>query len=164
MMSKVLLDGFNEQIKHELASAYLYLAMSAYCESVNLPGCARWLRVQWDEELSHGLRLLDHIVDRGGRAVLQGIERPPVEYSSVHDVFQQVLAHEQKVSALIHQLYSLAVKENDYAAQVELQWFVKEQVEEEKAAGGINAQLSRIGDNPVPLLMLDRGLGERKGG
>jgi ferritin len=163
MMSKTLVDAFNEQIQYEFASAYLYLGMAAYCESINLSGCASWLRAQWREEQGHAMRLSGHVTDRGGRVVLQGIDKPQAEYKSVHDVFQQVLSHEQKVTASVHQLYALSLKENDYAAQVELQWFIKEQVEEEKSAGDINAQLARIGDNSVSLLMLDRALSERKG-
>ena len=163
VMSKNLVDAFNEQIKNEIASAYLYLGMSAYCESVNLSGCAGWLRMQWMEELQHAMRLFTHVVDRGGRVVLQSIEKPQTDFRSVRDVFEQVLKHEQKVTGTIHQLYALAKKENDYAAEVELQWFVKEQVEEEKNTGEITNQLERIGDSSVSLMMLDRALGERKG-
>jgi len=161
MLSKVVQDALNQQIKDELYSSYLYLSMSAYCETINLPGFAHWMRLQSEEELSHAMKLFDYVNDRGGRVVLQGIDQPPAEFNAPLDIFQQVLEHEQKVTGLIHQLYALALKENDYPTQVELQWFIKEQVEEEKSAGEIVEQLKVIGDHSTALLMLDRQLGAR---
>lgn len=161
MLSKPIQDALNEQIKHEIQSAYIYLAMSAYCESINMPGCARWLKVQWQEELEHSMKLFDHVCDRGGRATLQAIDRPQADYTSVKDVFTQVLAHEQKVTALINALYGVAVKENDYATQIEVQWFIKEQVEEEKHATEILDTLKIAGESGPSLIMLDRHLGSR---
>jgi ferritin len=163
MLSTTLQDGINKQIQHEIQSAYLYLAMSSYCESINLPGFARWLRVQWDEELQHSLKLYDYVFERGGRVVLEAIEKPPVEFGTPMKIFQQVLAHEQKVTALINQLYGQAQKENDYATQIEMQWFVKEQVEEEKNATEIIEQLKMIGEAGPSLIMMDRHLGSRGG-
>ena len=161
MLSKPVLDAINEQIKHEVNSAYLYLSMSAYCESLNLPGFARWLRIQWGEELEHAMKLFNMINDRGGRVVLQAIDRPPAEFRSVADVFHQVVQHEQKVTGLINGLYVVAMKENDYATQVELQWFIKEQTEEEKTAGDVLVQLKAIGESPSLLMMMDRQMGAR---
>ena len=161
MISKSLQDAINEQIRHEINSAYLYLGMSMYAQSISLPGFAGWLRVQWQEELGHAMKLAGLITDRGGRVTLQGIDKPSVEYRSPLDVFQQVLAHEQKVTALINKLYEAAMKENDFATQVELQWFISEQVEEEKTAAGIIEQLKMVGDSGTPLLMLDRQLAAR---
>ena len=161
MVNKSMQDAVNEQIKHEFNSAYLYLSMSAFCGSINLPGFAKWLRVQWGEEQSHAMRLFDYLYVRGGRVVLQAIDRPPAEFKSPLEIFQQVLTHEQKVTSLINKLYDLAFKENDYAAQVELQWFIKEQVEEEKNATDIVEQLRMIGDNTSALMMLDRQLSVR---
>jgi len=161
MLSTTLREAINEQIKHELNSAYLYLSMSAYCETLNLSGCASWLRIQWQEEVGHGMKLFDMITSRGGRVTLQGLDQPPSEFTSVHDVFKRVLAHEQKVTGLINDLYGLAVKEKDYAAQAELQWFVTEQVEEEQTASSILAQLEMIGESGAALMMLDRQLGSR---
>ena len=161
MLSKPIQDALNEQIKHEINSAYIYLAMSAYCESINMPGCARWLKVQWQEELEHSMKLFDYVYDRGGRVTLQGIDRPQADYASVKDVFTQVLAHEQKVTALINALYGVAVKENDYATQIEVQWFIKEQVEEEKHATEILDTLKIAGESGPSLIMLDRHLGSR---
>ncbi len=164
MLSKKLQDAINDQIKHELYSAYLYLSMSAHFEAVNQPGFARWMRLQSQEEASHAMKLFDFIHDRGGRVVLQAIAQPPGEFKSPLEVFQQALEHEQKVTGMIHRLYELAGKENDYATQVMLQWFITEQVEEEKTAGDVVEQLRSIGEQPAALFMLDRQLGARESG
>lgn len=161
MLSATLTDAVNDQIAFELSSAYVYLGMSAYCEQRNLPGFAKWLRLQWQEEIEHGMKLYDMVVDRGGKVVLQSIDKPPVKYASVLDLFKQVLAHEKKVTAAINKLYALATKENDYATQVSLQWFISEQVEEEKNAGDIVAALELIGDTGTALYMLDKQMGSR---
>ena len=161
MLSTSLHKAINEQIKHELNSAYLYLSMSAYCDTLNLSGCAGWLRMQWQEEVGHAMKLFDMISSRGGRVTLQALDQPPSEFKSVHDIFERVLAHEKKVTGLINGLYGVAVKENDYAAQAQLQWFVTEQVEEEQTASTIVAQLEMIGDSGAALMMLDRQLGSR---
>lgn len=161
MLSKAMQDALNEQIQKEYHSSYLYLAMSAHCEASNLPGSAKWMRVQSQEELSHAMKLYDHVVDRSGRVTLQAIQQPPVEYKSALDVFEKALAHEQLVTASIHKLYALALKENDYAAQVMLQWFVTEQVEEEKSASQVVEQLKAVGESKTSLMLLDRHLGKR---
>lgn len=162
MLGKVLEDAINEQINKELYSAYLYLSMSAYCESVNLPGFANWMRVQAQEELGHAMMLFDHVNDRGGRVVLKAIDQPIPVWKSPLEMFEQVLKHERKVTGLIDQLYAVAVKENDYATQMQLQWFITEQVEEEKNAGAMVEQLKLIGDQTAPLLMLDKQLSTRQ--
>jgi ferritin len=161
MLSKVIQDAMNEQIRNELYSAYLYLSMSAYCESVNLPGFAHWIRVQAQEETTHAMKFYDFICERGGRVVLQAIDQPPVGYESPLGLFERTLEHERKVTAMIHDLYALAVQEEDYASQVFLQWFVTEQVEEEQSAAEIVEMLKMIGDKGHALLMLDRELGRR---
>lgn len=164
MLTKAIQDAINDQINAELNSAYLYLSMTAYCAAANWTGSARWMRVQSQEELSHAMKLFDHITDRGGRATLRPLSQPPTDFKSLHAVFQQVLAHEQEVTAKIHKLYELAVKENDYATQVMLHWFVTEQVEEEKTVSEILAQLKMIGEQSTALFMLDRHLGTRTTG
>ena len=161
MLNKTIQDAMNEQIKNELYSAYLYLSMSAYCEAANLSGFAHWMRVQAQEEVSHAMKFYEFIYGRGGRVVLQAINQPPVEFQSPLDVFEQTLGHEQKVTAMIHELYTLAVQEKDYASQAFLQWFVTEQVEEEDSATQIVETLKMIGDKRHALLMLDRELGGR---
>jgi ferritin len=161
MLSKTLQDSINDQMKHEIESAYLYLAMSAYCESKNLPGMATWLRIQWQEELSHAMKLFAYMNARGGRAVLKAIDQPPADFASPREIFGQVLKHEQKVTAMINKLYETATKEGDYATQVELQWFITEQVEEEKNATEILQQMEMAGEGGISLMMMDRQLGAR---
>jgi len=161
MLSKTMQDAINEQIKNELYSAYLYLAMSAYFEEKNLPGFAKWLRVQFGEEQEHALKLYDYVLERGGHVLLQAIPQPPAEWQSNLEAFQQVLEHERHVTALIYKLYETALAEKDYAAQVMLQWFISEQVEEEKNAAAIVEQLKLIDAHGTAVLMLDHQLGKR---
>lgn len=161
MLNKTIQDAMNEQIKNELYSAYLYLSMSAYCESINLPGFAHWMRMQEQEEKMHAMKFYDYIHERGGRVVLQAIDQPPAEFQSPLDILEKTLEHEQKVTAMINDLYALAVQEKDYASQIFLQWFVTEQVEEEDSVSQIIETLEMIGDNRHALLMLDRELSAR---
>src|SRR5262245_14120076 len=161
MLNKTIQSAINDQIKHEFYSAYLYLAMSAYCETINLPGFAHWMRVQYQEELTHALKFFDFVNDREGSVELQALDQPPSEFQSPLDIFQQSLEHERKISGLIHRLYELAVKEKDYPTQALLQWFITEQVEEEKNASQVVEQLKMIGNDGGALLLLDRELGAR---
>ncbi len=163
MLSKTLQDAFNDQIQKELYSSYLYLAMAAHFESVNLPGFAAWMKKQADEERGHGMRLWEHVNDRGGKVELKAIEQPPTAFGKPLAVFEKVLEHEQKVTASINALYALALKEADVAAQICLQWFVHEQVEEEKTASDLIAQLKLAGDQAFGALFMDQHvLGARK--
>lgn len=164
MISKTVQDAINSQINMEFVSSYIYLSMSAHFESENLPGFAKWMFIQGEEERTHAMKLFNFIIDRGGRVALQAIAQPPVDFGSPLEVFQKALGHEQKVSASINSLYGLAMKEGDYAAQVMLQWFVNEQVEEEKNATAIVEQLKRIGNDGPALIMLDREMGTRTAG
>ena len=161
MLSKTQQDAMNEQIKNELYSAYMYLSMSAYFEAANLPGFAHWMQLQAQEEVAHAMKFYNFIYERGGRVVLYAIDQPPAEFQSPLDVFEQTLGHEQKVTAMINDLYTLAVQEKDYASQAFLQWFVTEQVEEEDSATQVLETLKMIGDKGHALLMLDRELGRR---
>jgi ferritin len=158
-MKKPVQDAVNEQIKHELESAYVYLSMSAHFEAENLPGFARWMRLQAQEELGHAMRLFDYMNDRGGRVILQAIEQPASSFDSILSVFEMALAHEQKVTALIERLY--AQSNRDYATQVQLNWFLTEQVEEENSAELIVEQLRMAGNDRAALLMMDNKLGAR---
>lgn len=164
MLSKTIQDAINDQIGKEFSSGYLYLSMSAYFQSVNLPGCAQWMRLQYQEEVSHALKLFDYVHEREGHVSLQAIAQPKTEFKSTLDVFEQALAHEREVSSSINKLYALTQKENDYPTEIELQWFITEQVEEEKNAKAIVEQLKMVGDNKVALMMLDRQLGMRGAG
>jgi ferritin len=160
-LSKKMQDALNEQIKEELFSSYLYLSMAAYCESVNLPGFAHWMQTQSGEELEHAMKFFGYIHDRGGRVLLQALDQPAAEFGGPTDLFEKTLAHEQYITGRIHQLYALAVEENDYASLSMLQWFVDEQVEEEKNASEILEVLKMIGDKGQGLIMLDRQLASR---
>ena len=162
MLGKKLEDAINEQINKELYSAYLYLSMSAYCEAESLSGFAGWMRAQAQEETAHAMRFFDYVNARGGRVVLKEIEVPPPVWKSPLEMFEQVLEHERKVTGMINRIYELALSENDYATQMELQWFITEQVEEEESAGAVVGQLKRVGDQPMGLLMMDKQLGERQ--
>jgi ferritin len=161
MISKKMQDAINEQIKNEIYSAYLYLSMSAHFEAENLPGFAHWMRVQFEEEMTHALKLYDHMNERGGRTKLLAIPEPQSEWNTSLEVFNQVLEHEQHVTSLIHNLYKTSLEENDYAAQVMLHWFINEQVEEEKNATEIVEQLKLIDARGTAVLMLDHNLGKR---
>lgn len=162
-LSKKMQDALNEQIKEELFSSYLYLSMAAYCESINLAGFAHWMQVQSGEELEHAMKFFGYIHDRGGRVLLQALDKPAAEFSGPTDLFERTLAHEQYITGRIHQLYALAVEEKDYASLSFLQWFVNEQVEEEKTASEILGLLKMIGDKGQGLIMLDRQLASRGG-
>jgi ferritin len=160
-ISPTIQDALNQQINRELASAYVYLAMSAWADEQNLNGAAGWLRLQWQEELMHATKLVDYIAQRGGRIRLTAIAEPPTEYASLLDCFQNVLRHEEQVTAAINDLYSLAEKEKDYATQTLLDWYVNEQVEEENAPAEIISMLELAGDSPSGLLIVDRQLAGR---
>lgn len=154
-------DALNNQINHEFYASYLYLAMSAYLDDANYPGFAQWMRVQSQEEYGHAMKIFNYINDRDGKVVLKAIQQPQTEFKSPLEVFSMALEHERKVTGMINDLYSMAMKENDYPTQVMLQWFINEQVEEEKTALGIVDQLKMIGDSPTAMIMLDRQLGAR---
>ena len=164
MLSKSVQDAINEQIKQEFYSSYLYLSMSAYCDSINLKGSASWMRLQAQEELSHAMKFFDYVSDRSGRVALQAVSQPPAEFKSLQEIFEQALDHEREISRRIHEIYNLAVQEKDYPTQVMLQWFVEEQVEEEKSAEEVVNNLKLIGNNPAGLFMLDGRLGSRAAG
>jgi ferritin len=162
MLNKKLESAINDQIQRELASAYIYLSMATYFEANTLPGFANWMRIQFHEEQFHALKFYDFVFDRGGVVKLQPIEGPPVEFKSPIDIFEQTLAHEQKVTGHINDLYALSIEERDYPCQSLLQWFIDEQVEEEKNASDILDMLKMTVGNSHALLMLDRELGARQ--
>ena len=162
-MNQRVEKAFNDQINEELFSSYMYLAMAAHFKAVNLDGFAGWMRHQADEEVEHAMRLFTHINRRGGRVVLKAIGEPPLDFGSPLEAFQKALAHEQHITGTINALYEIAVEEKDYPAQMELQWFIDEQVEEEENTGGVVEALKMAGDNKGALLMLDRELAKRSG-
>jgi ferritin len=164
MLSPAMQDAFNDQIRNEFFSSYVYLSMAAWFDDRNLPGLAAWMRVQAREEAIHAMKIFDHLLDRNVRVKLRPIAQPPVEFASPLDVFEQALKHEMAVTASIHNIYAQAVQEKDFASSVFLDWFVKEQVEEEKQGAVIVEQLKMVGEDRPGLLMLDRELGQRKAG
>ena len=163
MIGKAMQDAINDQINKELYSSYLYLSMAAYFEDKNLPGFANWMHVQEGEEREHGMKFYKHLIERGGRVELKAIAAPATEWKTSLELFEEVAAHEAKVTASINALYELALKEKDYPAQVLLQWFINEQVEEEKNAAEIVAELKLIDARGTAVLMLDHTLGKRGG-
>ena len=163
MITKAMQDSINDQINKELYSAYLYLSMAAYFEDKNLPGFAHWMRVQEGEEREHAMKLYDFILERGGRVNLKAIDAPKTEWKSTLEVAEEVAAHEAKVTASIYALYETALKEKDYPAQMMLQWFISEQVEEEKNAAEIVANLKLIEAGGTAVYVLDHQLGKRGG-
>ncbi|HKI46367.1 MAG TPA: ferritin [Balneolales bacterium] len=160
-MKKSVVEAVNNQIQAEFSSAYLYLAMSAYFAEQNLNGFASWMRIQWQEELQHGLKFYDMLIGRDVNVTLKELPQPEAEFGTTQEAFKAVLEHEKKVTKLINELYQLASKENDYPLQNLLQWFIDEQVEEENNARDILNQLKLIGDNGTGLFMLDRELSQR---
>jgi ferritin len=161
MFSNKVQEAMNEQIKNELYSAYIYLSMAAHFEAVNLPGFAHWMRMQSNEEVEHAMKFFDFINERGGRVELRAIDQPPVEWGSPLEIFETALGHEQKVTGMINNIYETAVQEKDYPSQNMLQWFIDEQVEEEKSAGEIVETLKMFGEKDTVIMLLDRQLGER---
>jgi ferritin len=153
--------AINDQINHEFEAAYLYLSMSAHFEATGLPGFARWMRLQSQEELAHGMKLFDYVHARNGRAKLQPIQAPPQQFGRPIEVARLVLQHEQKVTQLIGKLYETAANERDFVTAAQLQWFLTEQVEEEKTATDLVQRLEIAGDNANALLVIDRELAGR---
>ncbi len=162
MFSEKMQKAMNDQIHHELESAYIYLSMAAYFTDENFPGFSHWMKLQFEEEMAHTFRFYDYIHSRGARVILQGIEQPPAEFDSPLAVFETALAHEQKITADIHKLYSLALDEKDYPSLSFLQWFIDEQVEEEEHVGEVVENVKRVDDVPHAMLMLDRELAQRQ--
>jgi ferritin len=161
MLSKKMQQAINDQINAEIYSAYLYLSMRAYFESANLAGFANWMQVQYQEESFHAFKFYGYVNDRRGRVLLQAIAAPPTEWKSPLDVFKATLAHEQIVTGRINDLMSLAIQEKDHAAHMFLQWFINEQVEEEKNADTIINKLKLMADTPGGLYLLDQELAQR---
>jgi ferritin len=154
-------EQLNRHVQVEVFSSYLYLAMAAWCEAKAWKGFARWLRVQSDEELAHAKKSLDFLLARGGEAKLGALEAPPSTWASPTDLFERVLEHERKVTAFVNDLSAAAQQEKDRAAEIFLQWFVSEQVEEEARVVEILDRLRMVGDRPGAALYLDKEYGKR---
>lgn len=161
MISKTMQEAINEQINKEMYSSYLYLSMAAYFESTGLPGAANWMRVQSSEENEHAMKLFAHLLDRGGQVTLKAIAAPETSWAGPMAAFKAVYAHEQLVTKSVTDLYEVALKEKDYPVQILLQWFINEQVEEEKNAAEIVASMTRIEAHETAVLQLDHQLRKR---
>ena len=161
MIGPRMQEQLNRHVQVEVFSSYLYLAMAAWCEAKAWKGFARWLRVQSDEELAHAKKSLDFLLARGGEAKLGALEAPPSAWASPIDLFERVLEHERKVTAFVNDLSAAAQQEKDRAAEVFLQWFVSEQVEEEARVVEIVDRLRMVGDRPGAALYLDKEYGKR---
>ena len=161
MFSKSMEKELNKQINKEFYSEYLYLSMAAYAESVGLPGIGQWFKAQAMEEHSHGMKIYGFIYDMGGKVVLEAIEKPKADFSSIKELFELSLQHEQFVTSSIHKLVDLAIKEKDHATNSFLRWFVDEQVEEEASVNAILDKLNYMKDSGIAMIMLDRELGAR---
>ena len=161
MISEKMQSALNDQVNEEFYSAYLYLAMSSYCQTIGLPGFAHWMRIQYEEENMHVTRMYDYILNQGGAVHLKAIAEPEQEFGNPIEIIEKTLEHEQYITNLIHQLMDLAVQEKDYATQTFLQWYVTEQVEEEANVNDILAPLRMVGDDKGGLMMIDQQLAVR---
>ncbi len=162
MISDKMHEGLNDQIRKEMESAYLYMAMSAQCEDMNWPGFASWFMSQYHEEMFHAMKIYRYLIDQGRKPKIQAFSAPQTEYASLKAMFEKTYAHEQSVTASINALMKLAKAENDYATEGFLAWYVKEQVEEEKNDTEILAQLAKVGESMNGTFQLDHHYGHRK--
>jgi ferritin len=163
MISKTMQDSINAHIREEMYSSNLYLAMAAYCESINLRGFAHWMHIQAKEEHLHAMKLFEYLVARSGRVQIKAINAPPVAFKSSRDVFEKTLAHEKEVTGKIYGLFEIAQGEKDYATQAMLQWFITEQVEEEARVTEIVEKLKMISESGNAIFWVDKELSKREG-
>jgi ferritin len=161
MLNEKMEKALNKQINEEYFSSYLYLSMSAYFESLNLPGFANWMRIQAQEEMAHVMKFYQYINERGGRVSLDAIKKPELEWASPLAAFEDAYKHECYISGCIHKLADLAVELKDHPSHNFLEWFVEEQVEEEATADGIVQKLKLGGDSGAAMLMIDQEMAGR---
>jgi ferritin len=161
MMSKKMADAINEQINAEFYSAFLYLSMATKLEDMTLSGFANWMKVQYEEEVFHAMKFMDHMNERGERVILKEIDAPETEWDGPHAMWEAAYQHELKVTGMINNLMSIAVEENDFASQQFLQWYVEEQVEEEDNTSTIRDKIAMVKEMHGGIYMLDRELSAR---
>ena len=162
MLNTSMAKAINNQIADEFNAGYLYLSMSAYCESIGFQGFAKWLRKQSQEEVGHAMRLIDYMNDQFSKVVLQQIYEPEKTFGSLTDMMEQALLHEQEISECIYKLCELAEAEEDYTTQNFLDWFIEEQLEEEKTVGDVVEKLRIFGETKSSLYLIDQELGQRE--
>jgi len=156
MISKKMVDALNQQIALEGYASYLYLSMSAWCDKEGLEGCTKFMRRQSEEERDHMLRIFDYLSETDSHALAPAIAQPPYEFESLVKMFEQVYAHEQKVTASINGLLALCYDEKDHTTLNFLQWYVSEQREEEALMRNILDKIKLIGDGPQSLYYIDK--------
>lgn len=161
VLSDRMVEALNEQIKNEIYSAYLYLSMSAYSTFKGLGGFANWFMVQYQEEMTHAMKIYNYINDQGGKVKLMAIKKPPTEFGSPLKMFEKTLEHEKFVTKCINDLVDLAIEEKDHATEIFLQWFVTEQIEEEANDNQIISKLKLVGEEGNGLFMIDKELATR---
>ncbi len=161
MINEKMKNAFNDQINKELYSEYLYLAMKSKFAEMNLQGFVNWFNVQVQEEHAHAMGMYDYLLERGGEVELMAIDKPEIKGSTPLEIFEQVLEHEEFVTSRINALMDVADEVKDRAALSFLDWYLKEQVEEESNVGGVLATLKLIGEDKKALLMLDKDLATR---
>lgn len=164
MISKNMSKQLNKQLNHEFYSAYLYLAMSAYCSKNDFNGAAKWFLLQYEEEHEHATRIYNYLIEQGASISLKEIAKPEKKFGTLLETFEKSLAHEQIMTRRLNELSDTALKEKDHATYNLLQWFVNEQVEEEASAGEIISKLKMIKGDGYGLLMIDADLGQRQAG
>ncbi len=160
-LSKKMVDAINDQINEEFYSAYLYLSMANYLESQRYKGAAKWMEIQYQEEVGHAMKFYHYLIQRGGEVDFKEIKKPQKEWKSLLDVFKAAYGHEKYITKLINGLANLAMEEKDHATLALLQWFINEQIEEEENTSDIANNLESIGDSRNGLYMIDRELGQR---
>lgn len=163
-MNEKILAALNDQVRAEFVAFYTYLSMSAWLEANDWPGSAQWMRQHSAEEQMHAMKIFDFINERNGQVTLQAIGQPPTEFDSVQEVFETALEHERHVTGLINNIYRLAQEEGDYPTQVLMEWFINEQVEEEKIVEDALVMVKRAGDNPFQLMYVDQLIGQQAAG
>jgi len=161
MISEKMVNALNEQINKEIYSAYLYMSMSAYSTFIGLRGFANWFMVQYQEEMTHAMKIYDYVNDQGTQVKLMAISQPPTDFESPLDMFEKTLDHEKFVTKSINGLVDLAIEEKDHATNIFLQWFVTEQIEEEGNDNDIIAKLKLVGSEGNGLFILDKELAQR---
>lgn len=162
MISETMLKALNRQLNREHFSALFYLSMSSYAEEVGFKGISKWFMIQHHEEFYHAMKLYEYIHSRNGSVEFYPIEEIKQDYSSITDIYEQTLKHEEEVTEMINNLMDIAVDERDHAAQIFLQWFVTEQVEEEGNVQEILTKLKMIDGDSSGMFMLDSELGSRQ--
>ncbi len=161
MISDSINNIINEQINKEFYSGYLYLSMSAHLRELGLFGFANWTKVQAKEEVEHGLKLFDYLIERNSFVTLKQIKTPEFEFNGILSIFNHIYEHEKSITASVMQIAKAAEEECDRTTLSFIDWFINEQIEEEQNVKDIIKRLELFGDNHASLFLMDKELGER---